>query len=156
VGLILIGCARLSRSYIQIKNFLNSYRAGAHSNLVTLDVSTLFSADLFENLSVNSLKGAYQKMLPLSNHLFFHWSIPLTQRFLSILVDQNGLLHRVVFLCMLKADVQTKSYADPQKMCYDCNINNTILKKALLTQRCILHQETVHSLSNAFFNKCVM
>ncbi len=43
VGLILIGCARLSRSYIQIKNFLNSYRAGAHSNLVTLDVSTLFS-----------------------------------------------------------------------------------------------------------------
>jgi hypothetical protein len=44
VGLILIGIARLSRSYIQIKNFLNSYREGAHSNLVTLDVSALFSA----------------------------------------------------------------------------------------------------------------
>jgi hypothetical protein len=43
VGLILIGCARLSRNYIQIKNFLNSYRAGAPSNLVTLDASTLFS-----------------------------------------------------------------------------------------------------------------
>jgi hypothetical protein len=43
VALILTGCARLSRSYIQIKNFLNSYRAGAHSNLVTLDVSALFS-----------------------------------------------------------------------------------------------------------------
>jgi hypothetical protein len=44
VGLLLIGCARLSRSYIQIKNFLNSYRAGAHTNLVTLDISALFSA----------------------------------------------------------------------------------------------------------------
>ncbi len=41
VGLILIGIA--SGIYIQIKNFLNSYRAGAHSNLVTLDVSALFS-----------------------------------------------------------------------------------------------------------------
>ncbi len=53
VGLILIGIARLSRSYIQIKNFLNSYRAGAHSNLVTLDVSALFSVALF-----------YRKRLP--------------------------------------------------------------------------------------------
>jgi hypothetical protein len=44
MGLIIIGCARLRRSYIQIKNFLNSYRAGAHSNSVTLDVSALFSA----------------------------------------------------------------------------------------------------------------
>ncbi len=43
MGLIIIGCARLSRSYIQIKNFLNSYRAGAHSNSVTLEVSALFS-----------------------------------------------------------------------------------------------------------------
>jgi hypothetical protein len=43
MGLIIIGCARLRRSYIQIKNFLNSYRAGAHSNSVTLDVSALFS-----------------------------------------------------------------------------------------------------------------
>jgi hypothetical protein len=53
VGLILIGCARLSRSYIQIKNFLNSYRAGAHSNLVTLDVSTLFSEDEAEEILLN-------------------------------------------------------------------------------------------------------
>ncbi len=45
-GLIIIGCARLRRSYIQIKNFLNSYRAGAHSNSVTHDVSALFSATL--------------------------------------------------------------------------------------------------------------
>jgi hypothetical protein len=43
LGLVLIGCARLSRSHIQIKNLLNSYRAGAHSNLVTLDISALFS-----------------------------------------------------------------------------------------------------------------
>jgi hypothetical protein len=32
--------------------------------------------DLFENLSVNSLKGDLS-MIPLSNHLFSHWSIPL-------------------------------------------------------------------------------
>ncbi len=43
MGLIITGCARLRRNYIQIKNFLNSYRAGAHSNSVTLDVSALFS-----------------------------------------------------------------------------------------------------------------
>jgi hypothetical protein len=36
VGLVLIGSARLSRSQ-------NSYRAGAHCNLITLEVSALYS-----------------------------------------------------------------------------------------------------------------
>jgi hypothetical protein len=43
VGLVLIGFARLSRIHFQVKNLLNSYRAGAHSNLVTLGLSALFS-----------------------------------------------------------------------------------------------------------------
>ncbi len=38
-GLALIGSARLSRSHFQIKNLLNSYRAGVHCYLITLDVS---------------------------------------------------------------------------------------------------------------------
>jgi hypothetical protein len=33
MGLVLIGCARLSRSHFQIKKLLNRYRAGAHCNL---------------------------------------------------------------------------------------------------------------------------
>ncbi len=41
--LVLIGSARLSRSHFQIKNVLNSYRAGAHCNLITLDLSALYS-----------------------------------------------------------------------------------------------------------------
>jgi hypothetical protein len=44
VGLVLIGSARLSRSHTQIKNLLKSYRAGAHCNLITLEVSALYSA----------------------------------------------------------------------------------------------------------------
>ena len=43
MDLVLIGCARLSRSHYQIKNLLNSYRAGAHCNLITFDFSALFS-----------------------------------------------------------------------------------------------------------------
>ncbi len=43
VGLVLISSARLSRSHFQIKNLLNSYRAGAHCNLITLDISALYS-----------------------------------------------------------------------------------------------------------------
>jgi len=58
MGLIIIGCARLRRSYIQIKNFLNSYRAGAHSNSVTLDVSALFSEGEGPVLSYYTLKRA--------------------------------------------------------------------------------------------------
>jgi hypothetical protein len=44
VGLVLIGSTRLSRSHFQIKNLLNSYHAGAHCNLITLDISALYSA----------------------------------------------------------------------------------------------------------------
>jgi hypothetical protein len=33
----------LCRSHFQIRNLLNSYRAGAHCNLITLDVSALYS-----------------------------------------------------------------------------------------------------------------
>ncbi len=47
VGLVLIGSARLSRSHTQIKNLLNSYRAGAHCNLITLEVSALYSVEAF-------------------------------------------------------------------------------------------------------------
>ncbi len=41
--LVLIGCASFNRSHFLIKSSLNSYRAGAHFNLVTRDVSALFS-----------------------------------------------------------------------------------------------------------------
>ncbi len=50
---VLIGYARLSRSYFQIKNLLNSYRAGAHCNLITLDVSALFSVE-YRGVSASS------------------------------------------------------------------------------------------------------
>jgi hypothetical protein len=43
-GLVLIGSARLSRIHFKIKSLLNSYRAGAHCDLETHDVSALFSA----------------------------------------------------------------------------------------------------------------
>jgi hypothetical protein len=43
-GLVLIGSARLSRIHFKIKSLLNRYRAGAHCDLVTHDVSALFSA----------------------------------------------------------------------------------------------------------------
>jgi hypothetical protein len=42
-GLGFIGSARLNRSHFKSRNLLNSFRAGAHCDLVTLDVSTLFS-----------------------------------------------------------------------------------------------------------------
>jgi hypothetical protein len=45
VGLVLIGSARLSRSFFQIKSLLISYRAGAHCNLITHDVSPLYSEE---------------------------------------------------------------------------------------------------------------
>jgi hypothetical protein len=41
VGLVIICCTSLGKSYFLIKNLLNSHRAGDHSNLVTLDVSGL-------------------------------------------------------------------------------------------------------------------
>jgi hypothetical protein len=42
-ALVLIESARLSRSYFKSRSLLNSFRAGAHCDLVTHDVSTLFS-----------------------------------------------------------------------------------------------------------------
>jgi hypothetical protein len=42
-ALVLIGSARLSRSHFKSRSLLNSFRAGAHCDLVTHDVSTLFS-----------------------------------------------------------------------------------------------------------------
>ncbi len=47
-GLVLIGCARLRRSHFKSRGFINSYRAGAHCDLVTHDVSALFSEDEIE------------------------------------------------------------------------------------------------------------
>ena len=42
-GLVLIGSARFRRSHFKSRSLVNSYRAGAHCDLVTHDVSTLFS-----------------------------------------------------------------------------------------------------------------
>ncbi len=75
MDLVLIGYARLSRSYFQIKNLLNSYRAGAHCNLITLDVSALFS-ERFKNAPRNRhLKGQCHEIF---RFMFFSW-ITFTQ-----------------------------------------------------------------------------
>jgi hypothetical protein len=42
-GLVLIGSASLRRRQFKSRKLLNSYRAGAHCDLVTHDVSALFS-----------------------------------------------------------------------------------------------------------------
>ena len=42
-GLVLIGSARLRRRHFKSRSLVNSYRAGAHCDLVTHDVSALFS-----------------------------------------------------------------------------------------------------------------
>ena len=42
-GLALIGSARFRRSHFKSRSLVNSYRAGAHCDLVTHDVSALFS-----------------------------------------------------------------------------------------------------------------
>jgi hypothetical protein len=57
VGLVLIGSARLSRSHFQIKNELNSYCAGAHCNLITLVVSTLYSAGMQATTGMKATTG---------------------------------------------------------------------------------------------------
>jgi hypothetical protein len=41
--LVLIGSARVRRRHFKNRSLLNSYRAGAHCDLVTHDVSALFS-----------------------------------------------------------------------------------------------------------------
>jgi hypothetical protein len=41
--LVLIGSARLRRRHFKSRKLLNNYRAGAHYDLVTHDVSALFS-----------------------------------------------------------------------------------------------------------------
>ncbi len=42
-GLVLIGSASLRRRHFESRELLNSYRAGAHCDLVTHDVSALCS-----------------------------------------------------------------------------------------------------------------
>jgi len=44
-GLVLIGSARLKRRHFKSRSLVNSYRAGAHCDMVTHDVSALFSAE---------------------------------------------------------------------------------------------------------------
>jgi hypothetical protein len=59
IGLVLIGCASFNRSHFLIKSLLNSYRIGAHCNLVTLDVSALFHArDAFVASAVGDVIAA--------------------------------------------------------------------------------------------------
>ncbi len=54
-ALVLIGSARLSRSHFKSRSLLNSFRAGAHCDLVTHDVSTLFSVDAAIQRSENNI-----------------------------------------------------------------------------------------------------
>ncbi len=62
-GLVLIGSARLRRRHFKSRSLVNSYRAGAHCDLVTHDVSALFSATKCDPL-IMEFRALIQSPIP--------------------------------------------------------------------------------------------